>query len=142
MLSFWRVFIFYKRQLWNNENVRIWGQKIWISLPALLHANNFSSVVLVSSCIKIEKKFHTDIVYYSILYNLKHYINMWHNFIHLKYDKQTIFDSMITLDITIFQIHSCIHFPHNFLVGRRCHLKNANQPCHSATSGKMEFSIN
>ena len=48
------VFAFYKRQLWDNENDKIGGQEIWVSLPALLHASNFSSIVLVSSCVKEE----------------------------------------------------------------------------------------
>lgn len=52
-----------------------------------------------------------------------------------------IFDSMLTLEITVFQIYSPIYFPHSSLVKRKSHLKNSNQLCHRATGGRMEFSM-
>ena len=55
---------------------------------------------------------------------------------------EQIFDSMLTLGTTVFQIYSCTHFPYSFLVGKKKkkkqtqkgHLKNSNQSCHSCTT--------
>lgn len=32
---------------------------------------------------------------------------------------EQIFDSMLTLGTTVFQIYSCTHFPYSFLVGKK-----------------------
>lgn len=52
-----------------------------------------------------------------------------------------IFNSMLTLEITVFEIHSYIHLSHSFLEEKRVIWKNSHEPWHSKTSGKMKFSL-
>ena len=71
---------------------------------------------------------------------LKYYESTWHNFYSswIRMASKQIFDSMLTLGTTVFQIYSCTHFPYSFLVEKKTnqngHLKNSNQSCHSCTT--------